>query len=78
MGRNITPDTYETLRLLTGQNFIINKVDYQIVEELRMSNGLDQEISYLFKRIPDVNGKRWEMTHDRVDELERTNKIKYK
>jgi len=74
----LTPRIYNTLLLLEGQNFIIQGREYQVLNQIRDTNQVDQEISYIFKAIPDVKGERWEMKHDRVDQLEKDNKIKYK
>ena len=74
----IYPKTYETLLLLPNQFFEIEGSQYQIVDQLRESNGVHQETTYSFKRIPDTTGKRWEMSHDRVDELERKKRITFK
>ena len=74
----LTPRIYNTLLLLEGQNFIIQGREYQVLNQIRDTNQVDQEISYIFKAIPDVKGERWEMKHDRVDQLEKDNRIKYK
>lgn len=74
----ITPKTYETLLLFDKQLFIVGGRDYIVIEQLRSSNGKEQEIYYKFSPYPNKKSEYFTMIHDRVDELERTNKIKYK
>ena len=75
---NILPKTYETLLLLEQQRFEVAGRDYIITDQYRECNGKEQEISYRFSPYPNKNSTFHVMSHERVDELERDNKIKYK
>ena len=75
----IYPKTYETLLLFKQQRFEVGGREYIIIgDPIRSSNGKEQEIYYKFSPYPNKKNQYYSMTHDRVDELERTNKIKYK